>query len=159
MKLALRTRSQVLKYFALPKRGETGNEVIHFGLSLTTDLWFIECSYLVQSMKYHITILVQNHKSTILDVPYVPNLVRAGFGSIDENLTSPRQFGMIRNAIYYYIHVITRTISPPSTIVEQHVYSVSDWLYFALVVVSILPAADYSGRRLQALCEFINRSL
>ena len=76
-------------------------------------------------MKYHITILVQNHESTILDVPYVPNLVRAGLGSIDENLTSPRQFGMIRNAVYYYIHVITRIISPPSTIVEQHVDSVS----------------------------------
>lgn len=76
-------------------------------------------------MKYHITILIQNHKSTILDVPYVPNLERAGLGSIDENLTSPWQVGIIRDAIRYYIHVITRVVSPSSTIVEQHVYSVS----------------------------------
>lgn len=76
-------------------------------------------------MKYHITILVQNDKSTILYVPYVPNHERAGLGSIDENLTSPWQLGMIRNTIRYYIYVITRIISPSSTIVEQHVYSVS----------------------------------
>ena len=129
-----------------------------FTLSLTTDLGFIECSYLVQSMKYHITILIQNHISTILDVSYVPNLERAGLGSIDDNLTSPWQLGIIRDAIHYDIHGITRIVSPPGTIVEQHVYSVSYRFDFALVVVSILPAADYSGSRLQALCEFITRS-
>lgn len=132
-KLALQTRSQVLKSFRPTgarrrksgKIRDPGNEVVYLGLSLTTDLRFIECSYLIQSMKYHVTILIQNHKSTILDVPHVPNFERARLGSIDENLTSPRQFGMIRNTIHDYIHVITGIISPSSTIVEQHVYSVS----------------------------------
>lgn len=110
-------------------------------------------------MKYHITILIQNHKSPILNVPYVPSLKRAGLGPIDENPTSPWQFGMIRNAIHNYIYVITEIISQSSTIVEQHIYPVGYRFDFALVVVSILPAADYSGCRLQALCEFINRNL
>ena len=97
MQPVMRLRSQALKSFrptgAKRRKGEkmtnSANEVVYLG-SLTTDLRLIECSYLVQSVKYHITILIQNHKSTILDVPYVPNLERAGLGSIDENLTSPR---------------------------------------------------------------------
>lgn len=74
--------------------------------SLTTYLRFVERSYLVQGMQYQITILIQNHKSTILDVPYVPNLERAGLGPIDENSTSPRQFSMIGNAVHNHVYVI-----------------------------------------------------
>lgn len=75
-------------------------------------------------MQYLISILIQNHKSTILDVPYVSNLERARPGSIDENLAPPRQLVMIRNSVHYNVHIIPRVVSQSSAVIKQHVYSV-----------------------------------